>query len=296
MNINFSICITYYYERNNIIELLNELKLSENPDVEVLIFNDNYLSKLNIKKQTNIKVFNNTSNIPIGEIKSIKFLTSKASGKYISIIADDDLMHSNLFSVIRNDSFSHSVYLSHCTTQKKKYKKRVQKKFLSQEQTIINFFKRNLYFSGTIAAFYEKHFIISVLAKVNIKKYMLDSYILMKSLDKNISFIDNYYGYNNTNSSRISSGIINLKVFNNDFIEIVKTIKKKDILFEFVKRTVFDYYSIVQRTQHKRILNFLNFCKIILNIKKISLTLKMKLIFIASYLLAKLILKKFIIF
>ena len=45
----FSVCITYYYKRNNIEDLLFELNKYKSNDLEILIRNDNTKHKLNLK-------------------------------------------------------------------------------------------------------------------------------------------------------------------------------------------------------------------------------------------------------
>ena len=67
--------------------------------MEIIISNDNPLETLKIKKHSRIKVFNNSKKIK-GEIENIKFLLSKACGKYICIIADDDLIDDEMFKSI----------------------------------------------------------------------------------------------------------------------------------------------------------------------------------------------------
>ena len=48
----FSVCITYYYKRNNIEDLLFELNKYKSNDLEILIRNDNTNHKLNIKNNS----------------------------------------------------------------------------------------------------------------------------------------------------------------------------------------------------------------------------------------------------
>ena len=45
----FSVCIIYYYKRNNIEDLLFELNKYKLNDLEIIIRNDNTNHKLNLK-------------------------------------------------------------------------------------------------------------------------------------------------------------------------------------------------------------------------------------------------------
>ena len=54
----FSVCITYYYKRNNIEDLLFELNKYKLNDLEIIIRNDNTNHKLNIKNSSKIKIIN----------------------------------------------------------------------------------------------------------------------------------------------------------------------------------------------------------------------------------------------
>ena len=67
MNINFTVCITYFFKRNNIRNLIKKLKIESNKDIEIIISNDNPLEKLKIENHQRIKVFNNKRK-PKGEI------------------------------------------------------------------------------------------------------------------------------------------------------------------------------------------------------------------------------------
>ena len=84
--------------------------------------------------------------------------------------------------------------------------------------------------SGTVGAVYKKNFIIKIFKKIKIKKYLLDTFLLFKIFDNNLLIFDSCYGYNNTNSSRISSKKIDIKIFNQDYLEIINIIKNEIIL------------------------------------------------------------------
>ena len=48
----FSVCITYYFKRNNIEDLLFERNKYKSNDLEIIIRNDNTNYKLNIKNNS----------------------------------------------------------------------------------------------------------------------------------------------------------------------------------------------------------------------------------------------------
>ena len=117
MSIKFSICITYYYHRSNIYELLSQFQNENSKELEILIYNDNKDVNLEINSNLNLKIFQNKSKA-IGELESIKLLLEKAEGKYVSIIADDDLMSAKMLNLVKKDNFNHTAYLSQTTKSK----------------------------------------------------------------------------------------------------------------------------------------------------------------------------------
>ncbi len=288
MSVNFTVCITYFFKRNNIRDLIRKLKINSNKDMEIIISNDNPLESLKIKKHSRIRVFNNTKKIK-GEIENIKFLLSKASGRYICIIADDDLIHNEMFKFIRKDNFRHLNYLSESTTKRLEFGTQKKIKNLPKNKTAMLLKKKN--FNGIVGAVYEKNFIINVFKKIKIKKYLLDAFLLFKIFDNNFLILDRYFGYNNTISSKISSKKIDLKIFNQDYLHIINSIKSKILLDKFVLFILDDYYSIIQRDDKHKIKNFYKFLKLNLKNKKLITKLKIKFILIWNFYLIVLFLK-----
>jgi hypothetical protein len=139
LNIKFTVCITYFYKRNNINLLLNEINKYKLKNIEILIRNDNPSTKLKISKKKNIRVFN-AQNKALGEIDSIKFLISKSSGTYISIVADDDLISHKIFyelNKININKFDSFLFLS--TTNINLFQSNY-KIFLKKKIDLLNFF------------------------------------------------------------------------------------------------------------------------------------------------------------
>lgn len=288
MGVNFTVCITYFFKRNNIRDLIRKLKINSNKDMEIIISNDNPLESLKIKKHSRIKVFNNSKKIK-GEIENIKFLLSKASGRYICIIADDDLIHDKMFEFIRKDNFRHLNYLSESTNKRLEFGLQKKIRDVPKNKMAILLKKKN--FNGIVGAVYEKNFIINVFNKIKIKKYLLDAFLLFKIFDNNFLIFDRYYGYNNTNTSQISSKIIDLKIFNEDYLKLISSIKNKILLDKFVLFILNDYYSIIQREKKNQIKNFYNFLKLNLRNKKLITKLKIKFILSWNFYLLMLLLK-----
>ena len=288
MGVNFTVCITYFFKRNNIRDLIRKLKINSNKDMEIIISNDNPLESLKIKKHSRIKVFNNSKKIK-GEIENIKFLLSKASGRYICIIADDDLIHDKMFEFIRKDNFRHLNYLSESTNKRLEFGLQKQIRDVPKNKMAIFLKKKN--FNGIVGALYEKNFIINVFNKIKIKKYLLDDFLLFKIFDNNFLIFDRYFGYNNTNTSQISSKIIDLKIFNEDYLKLISSIKNKILLDKFVLFILHDYYSIIQREKKNQIKNFYNFLKLNLRNKKLITKLKIKFILSWNFYLLMLLLK-----
>ena len=77
----YSVCITYFYKRNNIVSLLKELNKYKKNKIEIIIRNDNpkHTLKLDntICKKHKLVIINEKKK-SIGELKSIKYLLKKA--------------------------------------------------------------------------------------------------------------------------------------------------------------------------------------------------------------------------
>jgi len=290
MSIKFSVCITYFYNRNNLNDLLKELKIEENKDIEVLIRNDNPEIDLKIDNYPRVKIFQNKQE-PIGEIESIRFLLANSKGDYISIIADDDLIDSSMFKFIRNDNFKHKTYLSRSTTNRQEFGNKNELLKLSSKKKILMFLSRKLHLSGTVGAFYQKDFLLNIFKKLKIKTYLLDVLLLFKISDDSCLICDHHYGFNNTETSRLSSKKIDSEAFLKDYIEVLNNIENKVIFEKFVIFILFDYYSIVHREKKFKIKKFYNFLIMNLKIKKIENKSKIKLFFLGNFYLLKLILK-----
>jgi hypothetical protein len=291
MTINFSICITYFYKRNNIFDLLNKLNIEKNKDIEILVSNDNFKESLNLKCHPRIRVFQNKGK-PLGEIRNIKFLLKKAKGKYISIIADDDLIHHSIFELIKKNCFQNTSYLCDTTINKNNFGHKGLYINTSIENKINKFLEGKIYLSGTIAAVYDKIFITNIFKNIKINKYLLDTYLLFKILDSTNICFDYNYGFNNTNTSEISSSKIDKRIFFHDYLEVIKVIYDKEILLEkFILFSLLQYYSIVHREDKFRINYFCQFLKLNFNIRRLNFNFKLKLLIYGNYYLLKLILK-----
>lgn len=290
MSIKFSVCITYFYKRDNLFDLLKELKIEENKDLEVLIRNDNPEMDLKINNHPRIKIFQNKQK-PVGEIESIRFLLANSKGDYISMIADDDLIDNRMFEFIRNDGFKHKTYLSLSTTNKFEFGNKKELPNLSPKKKILLFLSRKLHLSGTVGAVYQKDLLFNIFEKLKLKIYLMDVFLLFKILDESCLICNNYYGFNNTKTSRLSSKHIDFDIFLKDYMEIVKNIENKLILEKFVLLILSDYYSIVHREEKFKIRRFYKFLVINLKNKKIDNKIKIKLFFLGNFYLFKLILK-----
>ncbi len=153
------------------------------------------------------------------------------------------------------------------------------------------FLSRKLHLSGTVGAFYQKDFLLNIFKKLKIKTYLLDVLLLFKISDDSCLICDHHYGFNNTETSRLSSKKIDSEAFLKDYIEVLNNIENKVIFEKFVIFILFDYYSIVHREKKFKIKKFYNFLIMNLKIKKIENKSKIKLFFLGNFYLLKLILK-----
>ena len=254
----YSILITYYYNRNNINEIINELKKYKKKNLEILIRNDNPNIHLKLKyNNLKIKIFNEKKK-SLGELKSINFLLEKAKGNYISILADDDLISVKVLNNL-NKTKNFDAFFSLVSKEKKFFGLNSYLKIKKRE--IIDYFLNKRFFlSGTVGTFYKKELLIEAIKKIDVKKYNFDFFlILIFLLNSNykVIFSNYYFGLNNTYSSKISSGKINLSIYLRDLNNMLKYASKltnKSTRYYFVKYVITDYYSILFRKKRKNIL------------------------------------------
>ena len=136
----FSVCITYYYKRNNIEDLLFELNKYKSNDLEILIRNDNTKHKLNLKNNLRrVKIFNEKKK-SLGEIESIKFLLSKSKGKYVTIISDDDIISHKILYDIKKSKFLKQSYIYLASTKIKNLNKKYKILKINNHNILKNFF------------------------------------------------------------------------------------------------------------------------------------------------------------
>ena len=254
----YSILITYYYNRNNINEIINELKKYKKKNLEILIRNDNPNIHLKLKyNNLKIKIFNEKKK-SLGELKSINFLLEKAKGNYISILADDDLISVKVLNNL-NKTKNFDAFFSLVSKEKKFFGLNSYLKIKKRE--IIDYFLNKRFFlSGTVGTFYKKELLIEAIKKIDVKKYNFFFFLLLIFLlnsNYKVIFSNYYFGLNNTYSSKISSGKINLSIYLRDLNNMLKYASKltnKSTRYYFVKYVITDYYSILFRKKRKNIL------------------------------------------
>ena len=289
----YSICITYFYKRNNIISLLKELKKYKKKKIEIIVRNDNpkHILRLDNKICKNHKlIIINEKKKSIGEIESIKYLLKKSTGKIISIIADDDLLLKNCFDEIDKIKHYFDCVVFPVTFDKKNLRKKIFHNTLSQIEMLNLFFKRKLNLSGTIATFYESNFLNRTFNKLKNKKYNLDTILTIKYLlEKKCIFINKINGFNNIKTSKISSGDINLKTFYYDnklILNYLKNKKKNNLYLLYVILYLQNFYSVIFRNFKIKNFKYTNLFfknlfiknKIILNIKILFYIIKTKIL------------------
>lgn len=251
----FSVCITYYYKRNNIEDLLFELNKYKSNDLEIVIRNDNTNYELNIKKNSKrIKIFNEKKK-SLGEIESIKFLLSKSRGKYITIISDDDLISHKIFNDIKKNKLSKQSYIYTSSTKLRDLNKKNKFIIINRHHILKNFFLRKLHLSGTVGVFYSRNFLLKILGSINIKKYNFDTFLLFSAILKGRYRFSNFiFGFNNILSSRISSKKINLRIYLSDIKNLISNFNKsmsQDLYYNFSKFNLDNFYSIIFRKNTK---------------------------------------------
>ena len=251
----FSVCITYYFKRNNIEDLLFELNKYKSNDLEIIIRNDNTNYKLNIKNNSKkIKIFNEKKK-SLGEIESIKFLLSKSRGKYVTIISDDDLISHKIFNDIKKNKLSKQSYIYTSSTKLRDFNKKNKFTTINGHHILKNFFLRKLHLSGTVGVFYSRNFLLKILGSINIKKYNFDTFLLFSAILKGRYRFSNFiFGFNNILSSRISSKKINLQIYLSDIKNLISNFNKnmsQDLYYNFSKYNLENFYSIIFRKNAK---------------------------------------------
>lgn len=247
----YSLLITYYYNRNNIYEIIKELKKYNKKNLEILIRNDNPKKDLKLNKQgLNIKIFNEKKK-SIGEINSIRFLLQKAKGKYISILADDDLFSVKILNFL-NKKKKFDAFIPLVVFNKKYLEKK--NNFDIKKNNLYNLFlNKKIFLSGTVGTFFKKEKLLDAIKIIGIKKYLFDFFLLLiVLLNKNFKFIfSNYYlGFNNVHSSKISSGKIDLDIFLKDLKKLLiylTPLTNSKAKINLVKYLLEDIYNILFR-------------------------------------------------
>ena len=240
------------------MKLLMNLRNIKKKNLEILIRNDNPNIHLKLKyNNLKIKIFNEKKK-SLGELKSINFLLEKAKGNYISILADDDLISVKVLNNL-NKTKNFDAFFSLVSKEKKFFGLNSYLKIKKRE--IIDYFLNKRFFlSGTVGTFYKKELLIEAIKKIDVKKYNFDFFLLLIFLlnsNYKVIFSNYYFGLNNTYSSKISSGKINLSIYLRDLNNMLKYASKltnKSTRYYFVKYVITDYYSILFRKKRKNIL------------------------------------------
>jgi hypothetical protein len=289
-----SICITYFYNRNNIYNLLNEINKynKSKEDLEVLIRNDNPKITLSIKKKYNFNIFiYNEKKESVGEVKSLKFLLNKSKGDIVTFIADDDIISSKCFNFINNFPNENS-YIFLASRNKKDIGKKSYLQVRNYNEAYKLFLKRKLFLCGTVGYFFSRNFIIKNYNKIFTKKYLFDFNILILQLFSKHKYFNFIGGYNDFSTSQISSQAINLNCF---FLDLKKTFyllnycdnNLKYLTLNFLAE---DFYSIFTRKEYKlnKILVFLKlFLRQHIGLRRVFLFIRL------NYFVFKILLKKF---
>lgn len=248
-----TICITYFYQRNNIEKLLNELqKVNKLNQIEILIRNDN--PKINLDfgikfKGLNLRVFNEKKK-SLGEIYSLRFLINKAQHDYITLIADDDFISSKYFNEILKIKKKHDFYLCPMAINMNNLYK--EHRFKNDIKTLLNlFFLRKINISGTVGLTLKVDKFKKLINFDLLKKYHFDLYIIfLVSKTQNYKILKTIYSFNDRISSRISSGKISLNLFKKDTENFVYTLSKNYIPLSKYYFLI-DYISVIFRDKFK---------------------------------------------
>ena len=268
-----SICITYFFKRNNIFELFDCLKsLKQKQKIEILIRNDNPKIKLyrkQFKDFKNLKIFN-AKKKSMGEMLSLKYLTEKSSAKFICYLADDDLISHKFFDIFMSQKNKNHNYICHATPHKEIWGTKNNYKFLSKEKLLSDFFERKIYLNACVGMIFQKSLLNFEHIKV-LRNYNFDVYLLIYLIKNfNLKLINYNYGYNNVIESRISSKFINPKIYYNG-LRFLINILNKNLILVFYKFFMSNFYSNTFRSREKLLQNIIFATKFhILVRKKIS--------------------------
>jgi hypothetical protein len=269
-NIILTICITYFFERDNIFKLLNSLKsIKEKEKIEILIRNDNpkiKLKKKNFKNFSNLKIFN-TNKKSIGEFLSLRFLTKKSSGKFICFLADDDLISYKFFNIFMTRRKMNYNFLCHATPYRELWGTKNNYRFSNKTKLLNDFFERKIYLNPCVGMIFQKSLLNFENIKI-LKNYNFDTYLLIY-LVKNFNFkLINYnYGYNNVIDSRISSKALSPKIYYNGLSFIID-ILDKNLILVFYKFFMENFYSNTFRSNKKILQNVIFATKFHILVKK----------------------------
>ena len=284
-----SICITYFYQRDNIEKFLNELqKIKKLDQIEILIRNDN--PKINLSfgkkfKNLNLKIFNEKKK-SLGEIFSLRFLLHKAKSDYVAFIADDDFISYQYFDYILNNKKRYNFYLCPMAIKFRNLKKKYELK--NNINLILNLFlKRKINISGTVGLIFKVNKFKNIINFNLLKKYHFDLYLIfLFSNFKNYKILNTTLAFNDRFSSRISSGKINLNFFKKDTINLVNSLNN---IFFLKSKYYFliDYISIIFRDKSVIEKIDFNFFKFLINDLSLKKKINIFLIYFRIYFIRK---------
>jgi hypothetical protein len=247
-----SICITYFYQRNNIEFFLNELKKIDKLNlIEILIRNDNPKIKLsfgNKFKDLNLKIFNEKKK-SMGEIYSLQFLVNKAKNDYATLVADDDFISHKYFDKIFDMEKNHDFYLCPMAIEFCDVDKALRLK--NDINNLCNlFFSKKINISGTVGLTFKVDKFKNLTNFKLLKKYHFDLYIIsIVSRFENYKIFNKIYSFNNRKSSKISSGKISLNLFKKDTENFISTLSKNLVVLSKYYFAL-DYISILFRDKN----------------------------------------------
>lgn len=248
-----SICITYFYNRNNIYNLLDEINKYNKKNLVVSIRNDNPKITLKIKKKYNFDIFiYNEKKKSIGEVKSLEFLLYKSKADIITFIADDDVLSSKCFKII-TDFPDENSYIFLASRDKKDIGKNFHNQVLNYNEAYQFFLKRKLFLCGTVGFFFKRKFIIKNFKKIFTKKYLFDFNILILQLYSKHKYFNFIGGYNDFTTSQVSSQVIDLNCFLSDLKRTINLLNhcNHNLKYLTLNFIIQDFYSIFLRSNYK---------------------------------------------